>query len=467
MKKIFLSLFAVGMMLTGCDDKLDLTPRKMSVLQSVDDIAAVLNQEWRIYENDYYFEVLAGNIYPYWSTPSEIFNRKHSEVYAYTFGDESVDRVGLCEQDYRYSEIYENIKFCNIVLSQLPDADGDERKKTRVLAQAHVLRAWFHFLAVNMFAAQYDEATAATTGGVAFVDNTNNSEVKTKLTVAEVYDRILEDCSDEYLEQLSKNSTNDTFDFEADFGYAVRAHVLFQMKRYDEAAAYAKKAIAVNPVIDDRSAIVNSGVWELPYDAPNHYMFIMSNYIINFSELGYQTLTPEFVSLFEEGDYLRYYSDINEWYDYDEMLVGAPGSMYYVGSGSPRINVWGLRSEQVYYILAEALIRTGHIDDGLDYVDQVRRNRIHPSKFTAYKGSVSSEKDAMALLIPAKRVECVMTIENYLDCKRRNSEPAYAADVLIDNVEYGFSAIKPGSKLWIFPFPMNATNFNPTLTQNI
>ena len=60
-----------------------------------------------------------------------------------------------------------------------------------------------------------------------------------------------------------------------------------------------------------------------------------------------------------------------------------------------------------------------------------------------------------------------MTIENFLDCKRRNSEPAYAADVLIDNVEYGFSAIKPGSKLWIFPFPMNATNFNPTLTQNI
>ncbi|MDE6377403.1 MAG: RagB/SusD family nutrient uptake outer membrane protein [Duncaniella sp.] len=353
------------------------------------------------------------------------------------------------------------------MLSQLPDATGDSRKKARVLAQAHVLRAWFHFLAVNIFAAQYDEATAASTGGVAYVDNTNNSETKTKLTVAQVYERILEDCSDEYLEQLSKSSTNDTFDFEADFGYAVRAYALFQMKRYEEAAVYAKKAIAVNPVIDDRSAIVSNGVWELPYDAPNHYMFIMSNYIINFSELGYQTLTPEFMSLYEDGDYLRYYSDDDEWTDYDEMLVGAPGSMFYVGQGSPRINVWGLRSEQIYYLLAESLIRSQKIDEGLDYVDQVRRNRIHPSKFTAYKGSVTTEKDAMDLLIPAKRVECVMTISNFLDCKRRNSEPEYAADVLIDNGEYGTSAIKPGSKLWIYPFPMNATNFNSTLTQNI
>jgi len=466
-KRILFVLLGAAATLSSCDDKLDIVPRGMSTLYTVDDLGTMLNQEWRIFDSDFDFEMLDGNIFAYYSTPAEVYGNKSTVSYAFVFGDESVDRVALCENDYRYSEIYENIRNCNIAVSKMPDAEGDENKKARFIAQGRILRAWFHFIAVNFFAAQYDPATAGSTGGIAYVDNLNSSEQKTKLTVAQVYEHILNDCTDDLISALSTTPTNDPFRFEADFGYAVRARVLFQMKRYGEAAEYARKALEINPVIADRSSIMDTGRWEANFNDDNNYMFILSNYITNQSELAYKTLTPEFMSLYEPGDYVRYYSNTSEWMDYDEILVGAPGSMIFSGAGAPRINVYGIRAEQMYYVLGESLIRTGHIDEGLGEIDKVRALRIHPNYYKPFKGSVSSETEAMALLRRAKRVECVLTVENYFDNKRLNSEPEYAGDIVHNVGEYGTVTIKPDSKLWIYPFPMNATNFNSSLTQNI
>jgi len=78
-----------------------------------------------------------------------------------------------------------------------------------------------------------------------------------------------------------------------------------------------------------------------------------------------------------------------------------------------------------------------------------------------------TDKEAMALLSKAKTVECIISYENFFDCKRRNTEPEYAADVVHHMDDFGDFTIRPNSPLWIYPFPMNATNFNPSLTQNI
>lgn len=465
--RTILSIAAVSMLTTSCDNKLDIVPRGMSTLSSTEDLATILNKEWRIYDTDYDFEMIDGNIFAYYSTPEEVYGNKSTLDYALIFGDENLDRAALCEDDKRYSEIYSNIRDCNIVIHKMPEADGNDNLKPRYIAQGKILRAWFHFLAVNFYAAQYDASTASTTGGVAYVDNLNSGEQKVKLSVAEVYDKILDDCTDDLISTLSTTTTPDPFRFEADFGYAVRARVLFQMKRYEEAAKYARKALEINPTIADRSDIVETGLWQASFNDENNYIAILSNYITNASELAWMTLTPEFLSLYEKGDYVRYYSNESEWMPYEEIYVGAPGSMVFAGDGAPRINVYGMRAEQMYYVLAESLIRTGRINEGLAEVDKVRKMRIHPNYYAPFSGTVNTEKEAMALLRRAKRVECILTVENYFDNKRLNSEPEYAADVIHDVGDFGTAVIRPNSKLWIYPFPMNAVNFNSSLTQNI
>lgn len=354
----------------------------------------------------------------------------------------------------------------NIMTSKMGEVTGDANKKAQLMAEARVLRAWWHFLLVNFYAPQYDEKTAAETGGIAYVDNTNSGEQKTKLTVAQVYERILEDCSDEVIANLKAKPNNDPCRFEQDFGYAVRARVLFQMKRYEEALTYARKAISVNGSIHNRNTILSSGTYEKPFDADDVYLFINSNSLTNGGTLSLTYLSGELMSLFEEGDYLRYYTDEWEWYfEGEDLATGFPGAAVYYGS-SYRMNIYGMDAENMYYVAAESLILTGHVDEGLEMVDRVRTSRIHPDYYKPFKGSVSSEKEAMKLLRNAKRVEFMLSFEHFFDCKRLNSMPDYAAPVVHDCGKYGTRSLSPNSPIWVYPFPMNATNFNSSLTQN-
>lgn len=79
-----------------------------------------------------------------------------------------------------------------------------------------------------------------------------------------------------------------------------------------------------------------------------------------------------------------------------------------------------------------------------------------------------TEAQAMSLLQKNKRFEFIKTFENYFDRKRWNSEEAYKATIVRDltSVGLGTYSISSDSPLWVFPFPMNATKYNKSLTQN-
>ena len=101
----------------------------------------------------------------------------------------------------------------------------------------------------------------------------------------------------------------------------------------------------------------------------------------------------------------------------------------------------------------------------------IREKRILTGKYVA-KEAVS-EADAFVLLKNISRTENFATVKTYINLKRWNTEEAYK-ETLHRKVEYtkdGQDVVKeyslsPDSPLWVFPFPQNATNFNPNLTQN-
>lgn len=465
MKKLYICLMAVLTMVLGsCDHQLDIVPHGMTTFTTVDELESLINQQWRVYDWDMNYNYICGQTVPS-AHIDETYNVSASLDPAWLFCDETVDRADLTEEDKRYAEMYQHIYYMNIIVSKMDDVTGDSDKKARLVAEARVLRAWFHFLLVNFYAPQYDENTAANTGGIAYVDNTNSGEQKTKLTVAQVYDHILDDCSDEVLALLKAVPANDPCRFEVDFGYAVRARVLFQMKRYDEALLYARKAMAINSNIYNNSTIMSTGTWEKPFDAPDVYLFINSNNLSNGGTLGLTILSGELMSLFEEGDYFRYYMDQSNWLLDDELEIGLSGvGLCYGATG--RMNIYGMDAVNMYYVAAESLILTGHVDEGLEMLDRVRVSRIHPDYYKPLKGSVSGDKEAMKLLRNAKRVEFLISFEHFFDCKRLNSMPDYAAPVVHDCGEYGTYSLQPDSPIWIYPFPMDATNFNNSLIQN-
>ena len=465
MKHLFYSLFAAGLLLTAtaCDDQLDIKPLGKTTLDKVEDLESLLNQRPILSVGDDFneMEALCGNMYHNWKGLDEVTGNPNSLTYAIYYCDETVDRANLTTSDDRYTQLYENINYMNVVISKMADAAGDATRKPQLVAEARVWRAWYHFLLVNLYAQQYDPATAKQLGGIAYVDNTHVGEQKTKRTLAETYSRILEDCSDEVLADLIPHHVDDPCRFGLDFGYGVRARVLFQMKRYDEALTYANKALQVNPTIEDRSTIANTWNWLLSYDAPNNYQLINADGS-NLGDYYGICVSPEVAALISPNDYINAYV----WGAWGAPYPALPDGALQCSVSDIRFNIWGLRSESMYYLAAECLIRSGKVREGLTQVDRVRNLRIENNESYAAQADALDEASAMQLLQDAKRLEFLNTFENFFDRKRWNSEPAYAADVVHLKMDGSQVVLKPNSPLWVFPFPQNAVLYNSSLTQN-
>ena len=459
-------LLATGALgFTACDKQLDIIPKGETTLDNIDDIALLLNQEYSmaVYPFTDLGIICNESLGPALSIP-EVLSSNNTLNYAYIAYDESVDRTTLCQNDDRYNAIYRYVNYMNTILTKIDDVEGSAARKTELKAQARIMRAYLHWLCVNIHATQYDAASAEKAGGIAYVTDIDNLKVKEKLSLAKTYEAILDDCTDDVIEALPSENT-DVITPNRAFGYAVRAKVLLQMKRYDEAAPYFEKALAINDAIEDRSGCMASGEWQLQRTVKDNYLWIGSGFAVSPTM---EVLSLESCAKFEKNDYvIKYVGDSGWSLSYGRMLSGLEGTRMFMGWNTCT-NPYGITSDHIYYDLAECKIRTGQIKDGLALMDKVRKNRIQnaSSYVTMYQLFPFDTKAAMKLLREAKWIECLGGYENFFDTKRWNSEEEYKADITRDLKDYGSFTIKPDSPLWVLPFPGNATRNNPTLTQN-
>lgn len=454
-----ISQFMLVTVFTSCEDKLDIIPKGKVTLATVDELELLLNQEYLLgdFPSDN-IGILAGESVGTFDQISAVLSQKNTVKYALMAFDESVDRATLTTVDERYNNIYKYINYMNTVIAKMDKATGDESKKSALVAEARVMRAWFHFLAVVIHAPQYDASIAENAGGIAYVTNIDVTEQKSKLSLASTFQHILDDCSDQVIQLLPQDHGDQFMRGDRAWGNAVRAMVLFQMKLYTEALPYALEAIRLRPHIFDRSVIKQTGEWIQGAESTNNFLYIGGAARVSPTMT---MLTIEAGNLFEAGDYVINYESVGWSLDYGKMYSGLEGVRMFMGWGTC-CNVYGLTSEQLHLVAAECLIRTQEIKEGLDLVNTVRHFRVE----NCLPLEADSEREAMALLQRVKFVEQFDTPFNFFDRKRWNTEPDYRADVTHCLGSMGTFTLKPESPLWIMPFPVNAVRYNPTLTQN-
>ena len=454
-----ISQFMLVTVFTSCEDKLDIIPKGKVTLATVDELELLLNQEYLLgdFPSDN-IGILAGESVGTFDQVSAVLSQRNTVKYALMAFDESVDRATLTTVDERYNNIYKHINYMNTVITKMDKATGDESKKSALVAEARVMRAWLHFLAAVIHAPQYDASIAENAGGIAYVTNIDVTEQKGKLSLASTFQHILDDCSDQVIQLLPQDHGAQFMRGDRAWGNAVRAMVLFQMKHYTEALPYALEAIRLRPHIFDRSVIKQTGEWIQGAESANNFLYIGGAARVSPTMT---MLTIEAGNLFEAGDYVINYESVGWSLDYGKMYSGLEGVRMFMGWGTC-CNVYGLTSEQLHFVAAECLIRTQKIKEGLDLVNTVRHFRVE----NCLPLEADSEREAMALLQRVKFVEQFDTPFNFFDRKRWNTEPDYRADVTHCLGSMGTFTLKPESPLWIMPFPVNAVRYNPTLTQN-
>lgn len=471
MKKTYVhAAIAISLLsLVSCD--IEMVPKGQTTLESAQEIEYLLNyislktapaSDLGVIVNECYGQEF--------TTVQELIGNINTLNSIYLSYNEGIDRANITATDNRYSAIYSAINTLNIALGKIEAVDGDAAIRSRVIAEAHVKRAYLHFLAANIYAKQYDEATAATNGGIAYVTD-YEMDTKEQLSLARCYELMLGDLDDSYIDALPDNAT--VVRCSKATGNAIKARVLFQMKRYPEALVYAERALALQDDVEDRHYMMEEYAWRLLPTSPNNYLYISSageSWWCPFVD----NLSLETVAKFEPGDFTIDYGYSGTpnpgeeiWSSmYGYYTTGVYGSLCFMGYDTYK-NPYGLTVEQIMYIKAECLIRSGSasgVQAGMDVINDIRTYRIDPVKYTVW--SASTEREAMAYLQRAKFIENISTCENFFDRKRWNTEADYKESITRDIPGVGTYTISPESPLWVLPFPASVTQNNPTFSQN-
>lgn len=463
---LFLALLSLS--IVSCEKYTDINPKGKNLLSTVDELDYLLNINLSA-SNAFYMQNLYGITNDmYLTTVNNILVGAKNMNYTILTYDETINRAELQKVDIVYEQLYAIINTrLNVLLEMIDKASGDPNKAKRLKAESLVLRAYLHYLVVNIYAKAYNPATAASDGGVPYMDKIDFETSPQKNTVAEVYQKILADLqAAEDLNALYDTPQVPTRGSKI-FLYAVRAQVLRSMRNYNAAIVAANQALQYNSNLEDHRPFIASRLAVRDNKTATDNIFLAANKINNptFWVASVEVMRTYFDQGYIMKDYTSNYSYTVGTTNYSETLgtqyAFAGALMFY--NNSYQQNAAGMTVSDLLFIKAESLIRSDKISDGLAVLNYIKERRYHPSNYVPI--TATTEEEAMVALKRLSRLEFLYTWKNFVNIKRWNTEDKYKETITraISGKTY---TLKPESPLWIFPFPQSATAYNTNLTQN-
>lgn len=482
-KRIYIALFTIhyllftGMMLTSCDNYIDITPKGAVTVDSAYQYYELVVNPMRCYYPSS-FALLSDDL---WARESNIlgYETQTMDGINFTF-NEAADRTILPDNNL-YENMYSNILRSNLIIDNIDASSGTPAIKSLAKAEARTFRAFDHFLAVNTFAKAYDPATAATDGGVCIMDHYDLEATPAKATVAQVYDFIIREL-EESVALLEEKPANIYHPNRA-YGYGLLAQVYLFHRDWQKAKEAAEQSLALNASLVDYNVISAAGGVARckDYNRDNNpevlsYMWMASGWTNEQVVLYYYgMISPELKGLFEAND-LRYSlflrdtgTSITNWFD-----TGSGAAIWTPATTTERFTYMavGMRTAEVYLTLAEALARLGNLAEATSYVNRLRANRLSGTETDI--AVPATQVDMMKTIITERRKELLFGFHRFFDLKRFNLEPEYQKTITrvfpVVNISANFPqrtyTLRPDSRLYIIPFPHSARDRNPNLTLN-
>lgn len=273
----FASLFFCGaLVLSGCsDDFLDKNPDERVTLDSPTKLEELLNASYPDGNYGWIGELSSDNIMdnnaPHLpSNPNAQQVVTHYNLGSYDRGDDEMFRFEQCvsatHQDspyYLWYSAYTSIASCNYVLEALQKGVKDDNSgyNTKVIeAEARLLRAYNHFILVNVFSQAYkDDEASRKDVGVPYVTQpeTNTHVHYERGSVTQTYDSIQHDLELGLADITDENyKTAPKYHFNVNAAHAFAARFYLFRRNYDKVIEHADAVLGID------SASVVSGLMD-------------------------------------------------------------------------------------------------------------------------------------------------------------------------------------------------------------
>ncbi|MCL2416710.1 MAG: RagB/SusD family nutrient uptake outer membrane protein [Bacteroidales bacterium] len=492
------AIIALPLFFLGCAKFTDITPKGASLLDRVEDLELLLNHESRFGGLAQSFEpvIFVNDLLPRGVDILRLINdHEAGHVNAMSIlvtWDESIDRSTVLNSSRTtYDAFYRIIgTIANPILLKIDDATGSRERANQIKAEALVLRAYMHYLAVNLYARAYNPATAATDGGIPYMFETDYHDLTAnmrKRTVREVYDFILADLDAALaLNSLPLNPLR--IRVGKAFAHAVRAKVLMAVRDFDGAYEAATRSLEINSSLLD---FRGSTQFSRPAFNPEELFSI-------FETFTGTAFTPDLLQSFAPNDVFLNHGSLERNLPFPfnfnirsgegvSRVIGSTGWMHNLWIGLPYCNFIpnsvGLSTVDMFLTQAEVHIRRGNPGAAMAILEMLRQRRTLDGEHDPLP---ANPIEALQLV---SRHENFASLRNFINLKRWNTEPEWATTLTrtlrlaaggffppdpdagifqqpLDPIIERTYVLRPDSPLWIFPFPQSATNFNPYLTPN-
>lgn len=428
--------FVAALTLTSCDNFLDITPTGKVIASTGEEYRAMLTYEYKYFPKDRHMTTVRTDELKFSGSTASSDLDAYLDLWLWKDENPSPTTSYFSWRSY-----YHAIYIANYIIEHQSEiSDASAQTVSQLVGEAYMMRAYCHFLLVNLYAEPYTHCTPATTRGVPLMMEADVNAIPGSSSVETVYSQVLSDIS-----QAQQHLNVDQWDEGANYRFttvsaqALLARTYLYMGRWQDALTAAKAVIAAHGDLVDLNA--STSVLPDSYQSAENIM-ALEQFSSNLSTVINQPST-DFISLYRTGDQRR--------------------TKYYKKATS---TTWTLqksdgycsfRSAEAYLTAAEAAAQLGQLSTAIDLLKPLLQKRLNTTSYN----------EALTLMAPMNQSQLLQEIyderarelafegHRWYDL-RRTTQPALTHS-------YGGQTYTLTPEKYTMRFPTEAVESNPEI----
>lgn len=436
-KLIYLSITVL--LCFSCNDYLDIKPVGQVIPTSVEDYRSFLTSAYSITHLNKILTTYRGDELQI--NPESPGVEQYEDIY--TWNDENPSPL---TRQFPYGSFYNVIFYCNHVIENKDNIEGDAETIDELVGEAFALRAMQYFELVNLYSKPFNLATAEGDPAVPIVTKYETEVDYPASTVKEIYDFILEDLKmAENLISVDKQSTGFNYRFSRVAVKAFKARVFLYLGEWQDAIENTEAALTINSGLQD----LNTDMSAMPSEYNSIESILALETVASFDIATNATISDDLINSYNQSSDLRF-----DLY-FKETLTERYRSKK---SKDNKFKV-SYRTSELYLIKSEALARLGQTELSKTVLLEFAQNRYTPEGFESFKSNIQEldQENLLIVISEERRREFAIEGHRWYDL-RRTTQPEITKRY--DNQTY---TLEKNDDRYIVPIPNDAIINNPFL----
>ena len=446
MKK-YITIILAALLFAGCDDFLDIQPTGMIIAETGEEYRALLTDVYsRVPEDRGLTTLRSDEIAADYKTLEGMDYDSYFDIWNWTDYNRNPSALYFNWRSY-----YHSCYIANYIIEHKNEITKATQKDIdQLVGECYMMRAYMHFLLVNLYAPAYTHCEPATTRGIPLSVKADVNAVLKCSSVEQVYKQILEDIdSAEKLMNVERWDEGLNYRFNTTTANALRARVALYMGDWALALQESKKVVEKYPDLED----LNSSSALLPTNYKSVESIMALEQVITSNLMNVGTVEPELLNMYSSGDQRK-----------KKYFVAKTLSAWKLRERKTNEERCTFRAGEFYLIAAEAANEVDEQEDALKYIKALMLKRYNTKDYDKYSSALDAlDKDALREEIAKeRRKEFAYQGHRWFDL-RRTTQPELTKVYKVSDDKTDSYTLQQGDERYTLRFPGDAVAANPGL----